>query len=87
MTSDRPYRQALGREVLDELRGNMGEQFDPRVALALVDVAKVLHLLPPEERERMISRALFVRGQSAAGRSTSEDAPQRRSVYARSLGL
>ena len=65
----------------------MGEQFDPRVALALVDVAKVLHLLPPEERERMISRALFVRSQSAAGRSTSEDAPQRRSVYARSLGL
>ncbi len=86
MTSDRPYRQALGREALEELRENMGEQFDPRVALALVDVAKVLHLLPPEERERMISRALFVRGQSA-GRSASEDALQRRSVYARPLGL
>ena len=87
MTSDRPYRRALGREALDELTENMGEQFDPRVALALVDVAKVLHLLPPEERERIINRALFVRGRSAGGRSTSEDSLHRRSVYARSLGL
>jgi two-component system, cell cycle response regulator len=77
MTSDRPYRKALGREAIDELRENMGEQFDPRVALALVDVVEALHLLSPEERERMINRALFVRGRS---RSTSED--HRRSVSA-----
>jgi putative nucleotidyltransferase with HDIG domain len=87
MTSDRPYRQALGREALDELRENMGEQFDTRVALALVDVAEVLHLLPPEERERMISRALFVRGLSEAGRPPSGDPLHRHSTYARSLGL
>ena len=77
MTYDRPYRRALGREALDELMNNMGEQFDPRVALALVDVVEALHLLSPEERERMINRSLFVRGRS---RSTSED--HRRSVSA-----
>jgi putative nucleotidyltransferase with HDIG domain len=70
MTSDRPYRKALGREAVDVLRKNMGEQFDPRVALALVDVVEALHLLSPEERECMINKALFVRGLS---RSTSED--------------
>jgi putative nucleotidyltransferase with HDIG domain len=58
MTSDRPYRKALGRETIDELHKNMGKQFDPRVVLALVEIAKELHLLPPEVRERMISRAL-----------------------------
>jgi putative nucleotidyltransferase with HDIG domain len=58
MTSDRPYRKALGRETIDELHKNMGKQFDPRVVLALVDIAKELHLLPLEVRERVISRAL-----------------------------
>jgi HD-GYP domain-containing protein (c-di-GMP phosphodiesterase class II) len=82
MTSDRPYRRALGRQTIDELRNNMGEQFDPRVALALVDVVEALHLLSPEERERMISKALFVRGLS---RSTSGD--HRRSAYANLRGL
>ena len=87
MTSDRPYRQALGLEALDELTENMGEQFDPRVALALVDVAKALHLLPPEERERIINRALFVRGRSVTRRSTSEDPPHRQSVFASLQGF
>ena len=82
MTSDRPYRRALGREAIDELRNNMGEQFDPRVSLALVDVVEALHLLSPEERERMISKALFVRGLS---RSTSGD--PRKSAYANLRGL
>jgi HD-GYP domain-containing protein (c-di-GMP phosphodiesterase class II) len=37
MTTDRPYRRALSREVaLDELRSNAGTQFDPRVVDALV---------------------------------------------------
>jgi putative nucleotidyltransferase with HDIG domain len=58
MTSDRPYRKALGRETIDELHKNMGKQFDPRVVLALVEIAKELHLLPPELREWMISRAV-----------------------------
>jgi HD-GYP domain-containing protein (c-di-GMP phosphodiesterase class II) len=35
MISDRPYREALGREALDGLQKNMGEQFDPRVVLAI----------------------------------------------------
>jgi putative nucleotidyltransferase with HDIG domain len=83
MTSDRPYRKALGREAIDELRENMGEQFDPRVALALVDVVEALHLLSPEERERMINRALFVRGRS---RSTPAD-NRSVSAYARLRGL
>ena len=65
MTSDRPYREALGREALDELHKNMGKQFDPRVALTLAEVVKVLHLLTPAERERMITKALFRAG--AAG--------------------
>ena len=50
MTSDRPYREALGREALDELQRNMGTQFDPRVVLALVKVVKGRRFLPPEER-------------------------------------
>jgi putative nucleotidyltransferase with HDIG domain len=83
MTSDRPYRKALGREAIDELRNNMGEQFDPRVALALVDVVEALHSLSPEERERMINKALFVRGRS---RSSSED-HRSASAYAGLQGL
>ncbi len=82
MTSDRPYRKALGREAVDELRRNMGEQFDPCVVLALVDVVDVLHHLSPEERERMISKALFVRGRSA-----SEDYRRSASAYAGSRAL
>jgi putative nucleotidyltransferase with HDIG domain len=70
MTSDRPYRKALGRGTIDELHENMGEQFDPRVVLALVDIVKVLNHLPSEERERMISRALLVPGPSVTGRLT-----------------
>ena len=87
MTSDRPYREPLGREALDELRKNMGVQFDPRVARALVDVAKVLHLLPPGERERMINRALFVRGGSDTWREGAEGQLHAQSIYARLQGF
>ena len=39
MTTDRPYRQALGSDVaLDELRQHAGSQFDPGVVQALVKV-------------------------------------------------
>ena len=39
MTTDRPYREALGSDVaLDELRHHAGTQFDPEVVLALVRV-------------------------------------------------
>jgi putative nucleotidyltransferase with HDIG domain len=58
MTSDRPYREALGRAALDELQENMGKQFDPRVVLALVEVVKVRRLLPPDEMERMTGETL-----------------------------
>jgi HD-GYP domain-containing protein (c-di-GMP phosphodiesterase class II) len=38
MTSDRPYRGALPREIaIDELRRCAGGQFDPRVVEALLD--------------------------------------------------
>jgi HD-GYP domain-containing protein (c-di-GMP phosphodiesterase class II) len=39
MTTDRPYRKSLGREVaLKELKANAGTQFEPRVVNALVAV-------------------------------------------------
>jgi HD-GYP domain-containing protein (c-di-GMP phosphodiesterase class II) len=39
MTTDRPYRRALGPEVvLSELRSNAGTQFDPQVVDALLQV-------------------------------------------------
>jgi HD-GYP domain-containing protein (c-di-GMP phosphodiesterase class II) len=37
MTTDRPYRRALGTAVaIAELRANSGTQFDPRVVEAFV---------------------------------------------------
>jgi HD-GYP domain-containing protein (c-di-GMP phosphodiesterase class II) len=39
MTTDRPYRRALTKETaLEELRGNAGTQFEPRVVAALAKV-------------------------------------------------
>jgi diguanylate cyclase (GGDEF)-like protein len=39
MTSDRPYRPAMAREIaLRELRENAGTQFDPRVTRALLEI-------------------------------------------------
>jgi putative nucleotidyltransferase with HDIG domain len=61
MTSDRPYREALGVEKwIRELEENMGKQFDPRVVLALVDVLKTRYLLPPDRIERTIGETLCV---------------------------
>ncbi len=41
MTTDRPYRSAMSsREALDELEGNAGSQFDPRVVTALTKVVE-----------------------------------------------
>ena len=86
MTSDRPYREALGREALDELRNNTDTQFDPRVVRALVDVVKVPHLLPSGKKGAMTGEALFARGRSATKRPISEDHLDWRSVYARRRG-
>jgi HD-GYP domain-containing protein (c-di-GMP phosphodiesterase class II) len=49
MSSDRPYRNALGTE---ELRRNVGRQFDPRVVRALVEVLRERRLLSDEQLER-----------------------------------
>lgn len=39
MTSDRPYRRALSPERAEEIiRQEMGHQFDPQVAQALLDI-------------------------------------------------
>lgn len=39
MTSDRPYRRAIGVEAaLDELDKNAGEQFEPDTAKALLEI-------------------------------------------------
>jgi putative nucleotidyltransferase with HDIG domain len=47
MTTDRPYRKAMSREAaLDELRGNAGTQFEPRVVEALQRVARRDELEP-----------------------------------------
>jgi HD-GYP domain-containing protein (c-di-GMP phosphodiesterase class II) len=43
MTTDRPYRDALGREkALEELSANAGTQFDPAVVAVFEDVANTL---------------------------------------------
>jgi HD-GYP domain-containing protein (c-di-GMP phosphodiesterase class II) len=40
MTTDRPYRESMGREAaIEELRANAGSQFEPRVVQALIKVA------------------------------------------------
>jgi HD-GYP domain-containing protein (c-di-GMP phosphodiesterase class II) len=61
MTSDRPYREALDvGSWIREFEENVGRQFDPRVARALVEVLKVRYLLPAAEIERVIGEALCV---------------------------
>lgn len=48
MTSDRPYRKAMRpEEAVEELEKEAGEQFDPRVIRALVDVLKSQGPAPP----------------------------------------
>jgi len=58
MTSDRPYRAALLREVaIDELRRCSGTQFDPRVVEAFLtpEVAPVPHRVPSTRLARSCS--------------------------------
>jgi HD-GYP domain-containing protein (c-di-GMP phosphodiesterase class II) len=39
MTSDRPYRKAMGvRAALEELQRNTGKQFDPSTVRVLLDI-------------------------------------------------
>ena len=50
MSSDRPYREALSAKgVIGELKKCAGEQFDPRVVSALLEVLKAHYLLPPDK--------------------------------------
>jgi HD-GYP domain-containing protein (c-di-GMP phosphodiesterase class II) len=54
MTSDRPYRKALPREVaFDELRKGAGSQFDPKVAMAFIEI------LEEEHRENIDSKSVM----------------------------
>jgi putative nucleotidyltransferase with HDIG domain len=50
MTSDRPYRKALPAQVAcEEIRKNMGKQFDPKCALAFLEI-------PQAERDELRRR-------------------------------
>ena len=41
MTSDRPYRKALSKEVaIEELKKNSGTQFDPEIVDCFLEVLK-----------------------------------------------
>ncbi len=68
MVSDRPYRQGRSvDEAIDEIRACAGEQFDPRVAEALVEVlqqddvaAVVPEVAGEEEAQPDEVRAIFV---------------------------
>jgi putative nucleotidyltransferase with HDIG domain len=52
MSSDRPYRNALStEEATEEIIQNVGWQFDPRVARALVEVLRDRRLLSDEQLE------------------------------------
>jgi HD-GYP domain-containing protein (c-di-GMP phosphodiesterase class II) len=62
MSSDRPYRKALRTdEAIEEVRRNVGRQFDPRVVLALCKVLKDRHLLTAEEMEILYSEAARIK--------------------------
>jgi hypothetical protein len=48
MTSDRPYRKALGREIaIDQLRKGSGTQFDPKVVEAFLKLEAQDHAADP----------------------------------------
>lgn len=52
MTTDRPYRKALGFElVVGELRKYSGRQFDPRIADVLIKSASVRRMIGASEGE------------------------------------
>ena len=54
MTSDRPYRKALPREVaFDELRKGSGTQFDPKVVKAFIEI------LEEEHKENIHSKSVM----------------------------
>jgi diguanylate cyclase (GGDEF)-like protein len=63
MTSDRPYRPAMGgEEAMDELRAGAGTQFDPQVVQSLLVVLgedeEPVNWPPRETRERAQAQAL-----------------------------
>ena len=50
MTSDRPYRKALGREkAVSELTKGSGTQFDPKVVEVFLGLEKEWRKNPPQE--------------------------------------
>jgi HD-GYP domain-containing protein (c-di-GMP phosphodiesterase class II) len=61
MSSDRPYRKALRTdEAIEEIRQNVGRQFDPRVVLALSKVLTDRHLISAEQIGRINSEATLI---------------------------
>jgi putative nucleotidyltransferase with HDIG domain len=53
MTSDRPYREALGFEqAIGELEKNAGSQFDPRIVKTFIDLIKSGNLAKGLKRSR-----------------------------------
>jgi HD-GYP domain-containing protein (c-di-GMP phosphodiesterase class II) len=54
MSSDRPYRNALStEEAIEEIRRNVGRQFDPHVARSLAEVLSDRRLLSDEQMEQI----------------------------------
>ena len=69
MTSDRPYRNLFKwEEVEEELAANSGTQFDPKMIVAAIELAKSGRLFPA----RHPSRPPEVGKENTLGRATSK---------------
>jgi HD-GYP domain-containing protein (c-di-GMP phosphodiesterase class II) len=59
MTTDRPYRKALSKEIaVERLKKNSGTQFDPIVVNAFIDVLKEEYGLNPENYNNSVVKEL-----------------------------
>ena len=85
MAADRPYHVGLALpEILAELRGNAGTQFDPQIAAVFIRIAErqgatmivnsARTVVERQERNRETELARAVRPDSPAARSTARRA-------------